>query len=136
MQLYPYPSLLDLLELLLIVKLREVLMLQDLFYGYSFAWVKFKHFADQVKAAWIDLVAEEFCSVYLLSCIKKLKECLVKIDRHALKFCRCWCSCPRHNFLNLIDSRCPWKQGLSIKHLPNQTSKCPYIDFFVIIFAA
>lgn len=70
MQLDLYPSLFYLFELLLIVKLGKVLVLQDLFDCYSFAWVKFKHFANQVKTTWADFVAEKFCSIDLLSGIK------------------------------------------------------------------
>lgn len=111
-------------------------MLQHLFDCYPFAGVEFKHFANQVKTTRVDFVAKELRSVYLLSGIEKLKKGLVKIDGHAFKFCRRRCSSPRHNFFDLVDRGRSWKQGLSVEHLAYQASKCPNIDFFVVILAA
>lgn len=57
-QLNFYLGLLYLLKLLLIIELRDVLMLQNLFDCYPFAWVEFKHFADQIKTTWANLASK------------------------------------------------------------------------------
>lgn len=40
---------------------------------------------------------------------------------------------PCNNLLNLIDSRCPRKHGLSIEHLSNKTPQSPHINLLIII---
>jgi hypothetical protein len=83
----------------------------------------------------MNLIPKKLCPIQFLSSCYQL-HCLVEMGGDLFQLSCRWRSSPRHYFLNLIDRRCPWKHGLSIEHLSNETAQCPYIDRLAIILAA